>query len=579
MDSQTFPDQDFSSRRSSDPAKDPPGSASYGGAIFSCSQNFTVNGGTFTSITKNYPTVSTVASDLRIIPLCDLDLQREIRLLDRVAVAHPHPERRSVRRLYSAKIEGRRSSVTVAMYQGNEAEEELRQDIANYTAVRHPNIIQICGTVSFGNIHATIFHDELIPLEEFVALYRESHFSAVYIHASSYAEFKSATEYMDCTLKHRVEERDCTLFIRRSTGRLCVDLRQGPWVFASLGSVTIYQLPGPEWLGTPDVDATVFCSLTLTQYHTICYREFSHREYFSISISATVNLGAVIFRPVGTEVADLVASLPDVEVEVDKSGWTMENMAGSSPGLEGDLMEDGWTRFGDAVDTTISLWVGRRPPFAYWFSQAWLSEAWLSQANHTFNRLGISSNVERYGIVASIGFKVTLSATTAVPPKGYLFLCPRIHFSIGPSSSKWPDCPAYWSLDPSGAKRLSMEDAAQRGFPSVRLTTDIASRSWDARTYQGLRQFHQAKGFDPYSPYVARHLGYDLYQLSSEIDVPFSLEAADANSGSEEYPNNESGCAQTSASNDYGQCNSTEAKETLIITDCRRGLPVGGRKA
>jgi hypothetical protein len=36
-----------------------------------------------------------------------------------------------------------------------------------------------------------------------------------------------------------------------------------------------------------------------------------------------------------------------VEVEVDKSGWTMENMAGSSPGLEGDLMEDGWTRYYD----------------------------------------------------------------------------------------------------------------------------------------------------------------------------------------------------------------------------------------
>ncbi|KAF8146569.1 hypothetical protein K438DRAFT_1780770 [Mycena galopus ATCC 62051] len=317
-------------------------------------------------------------------------------------------------------------------------------------------------------------------------------------------------------------------------------LRQGPWVFALSGSVAIHRPLGPEQLGTPEVDATVFCSLTLTQYHTICYREFSHREYFSISPAATVNLGAIIFRPVGTEVVDLVASLPDMEVEFDQSGWTMENRAGISPGLEGDLMENGWTRyydhffylpyakpvhhcsFADAVDTTISLWVGRRPPFVSWFSQAWLSEAWLSQANHTFNRLGISSNVEHYGIVASIGFKVTLSATTSIPPKGYLFLCPPTQFSTGLSSSKWPDCPAYWSLDASGAECLSMENAAERGFPSVQLTTDIAARTWDACTYHGL--------------------------LRWMFHFPRVPEAVDGNSGSEEYAQhpNKSGCAQTS---------------------------------
>ncbi|KAJ6465825.1 hypothetical protein C8R45DRAFT_793954, partial [Mycena sanguinolenta] len=142
-------------------------------------------------------------------------------------------------------------------------------------------------------------------------------------------------------------------------------------------------------------------------------------------------------------------------------------------------------------------WVGRRPPLTSWFSQAWLSEAWLSQANHVFNRLGISSNFEHYGIVASIGFKVTLSATKSVPPKGYLFLCPRTQFLTGLSSSKWPDCPAYWSLDASGAECLSMKDATERGFPSIQLTTDIAARTWDACTYHGLRQFHRAKGFDP----------------------------------------------------------------------------------
>ncbi|KAJ7909745.1 hypothetical protein B0H13DRAFT_1877446 [Mycena leptocephala] len=45
------------------------------------------------------------------------------------------------------------------MYQGNGSEEEWRQDIANYMTVRHPNIIQMCGTASSGDIHATLFPD------------------------------------------------------------------------------------------------------------------------------------------------------------------------------------------------------------------------------------------------------------------------------------------------------------------------------------------------------------------------------------------------------------------------------------
>jgi hypothetical protein len=68
----------------------------------------------------------------------------------------------------------------------------------NYT-FSHPNIVQIFGTAKLGKIHATILHDgatfcqkqipelifnsELIPLKDFLAQYRDSHFSTVYIYA------------------------------------------------------------------------------------------------------------------------------------------------------------------------------------------------------------------------------------------------------------------------------------------------------------------------------------------------------------------------------------------------------------
>jgi hypothetical protein len=115
-----------------------------------------------------------------------------------------------------------------------------------------------------------------------------------------------------------------------------------------------------------------------------------------------------------------------------------------------------------------------------------------------------------------------LEETTANPLEGFLFLCPPKDFQIGPSSFKWPDCAAYWSLDPFGADPLSLEDAANLGFPSLRPCTIVFGRSWDASVYAGLRQLHQAKGFDPDTQDVARHLGQPLYGLSGEITVPFA---------------------------------------------------------
>ncbi|KAJ7893558.1 hypothetical protein B0H13DRAFT_2037448 [Mycena leptocephala] len=69
-----------------------------------------------------------------------------------------------------------------------------------------------------------------------------------------------------------------------------------------------------------------------------------------------------------------------------------------------------------------------------------------------------------------------------------------------------------------------MEDAADLGFPAIRLSTEIWGRSWDDSVYAGLRQFHEAKGFDPDSPNVVRYLGCPLYRLEDETDAPSAHE-------------------------------------------------------
>jgi hypothetical protein len=54
-----------------------------------------------------------------MIPLGDLDLRNEIQLDSGSNTVY----RRSVRRLYSARVFGEKSKMTVALYQGDDAEE------------------------------------------------------------------------------------------------------------------------------------------------------------------------------------------------------------------------------------------------------------------------------------------------------------------------------------------------------------------------------------------------------------------------------------------------------------------------
>ncbi|KAJ7755118.1 hypothetical protein B0H16DRAFT_730255 [Mycena metata] len=149
-------------------------------------------------------------------------------------------------------------------------------------------------------------------------------------------------------------------------------------------------------------------------------------------------------------------------------------------------------------------------------------EVWLSQASHVFGRLQITSNLEDYVRIEDVSFTLAIGDARGVPPTGFLFLCPPKDFQTGPTSFRWPNRPAYWSLDSEGIKALSTEEATRLGFPPFQLTTEIRGRSWDDSVYAGLCKFHQAKGFDPDSQDVARNLGHPLYELSHDVNPPFA---------------------------------------------------------
>ncbi|KAJ7791112.1 hypothetical protein B0H14DRAFT_2471115 [Mycena olivaceomarginata] len=69
-------------------------------------------------------------------------------------------------------------------------------------------------------------------------------------------------------------------------------------------------------------------------------------------------------------------------------------------------------------------------------------------------------------------------------------------------------------MDPSGVARLSAEEARDCGFPDISTFQTVWAYSWDTEVHAGIRQFHEAKGFDLNSQDVAIELGYPLFQVS-----------------------------------------------------------------
>ncbi|KAJ7229296.1 hypothetical protein B0H12DRAFT_1077476 [Mycena haematopus] len=328
MDEQEHPDLESTSLATWSPE-----SALHASGMFSHSQHFTVTGGTFNNITNhNYATTPSLPSDLRMVPLGDIDLRHEIRLNNKGVVNYDH-NRGCVRRLYSAKIEGRKSTLMVAMYQGNGAEE-------------------ICGAASSGGIHATLFNDgavfgfpsdfnltfevDLIPLKQFVDSYRDSPALMVYIYACC-----DAHNYIYSAFQQELNSWQWTKWIRRSTGRLCAELGSSDLLWLDYWSETS-PLPALHALGASHMEpmdmATEF--LTVKRFHHTCLWDLRQDRQMTISNNTSVKLGA-IFSFASSNLLEASVEIASLSKPKDYS----LNSWGMSRGGESVLItNDGWTR-------------------------------------------------------------------------------------------------------------------------------------------------------------------------------------------------------------------------------------------
>ncbi|KAJ7233590.1 hypothetical protein B0H12DRAFT_1143574 [Mycena haematopus] len=508
-----------------------PGRTSYGSAMFSGSQNFTVTGQTFTNITNNYSNNAATA-DFRLISLGDIDLQDEMRVAGPLGMVRRRNGGR-VRRVYSAKVVGVKWKMTVAVYQGDGAEEEWRAQISRYLHLRHPYLCQLYGVVNTGGLHAAVFHDNLIPYQELLENYRNSHFSTVFVWICMREQFQEVDKYMSSLSGGKLDWTEYIVWIRPSTGRLCLELVPQSGYGVNLPAMIQDTELSRTSLLEPPADSEIIPSVLLEDYHGLCERFLSRPHSFLISTGVSIKLGSIRhFSSPIYESSFEIACVPDTSLY--DSSWSaihpiVEQRLCPLSQQEGTLMmENGWTR----VNFNKVKHEYRRRIYTLYPS----APAWLAQAKHILDCLDITSSFEDYGkfqvctiallprfpsaFMDRVDFRLRLVGRTDMVWPGYLFLCPLADLqSELPATFRVPDCPAYWSLHPSGARRLSTEQARDLELPDIELRMAIGGRQWHDSVYAGIRQFQEAKGFDPCSQEVALALGWPLYRISCDRDA------------------------------------------------------------
>ncbi|KAJ6464488.1 hypothetical protein C8R45DRAFT_500712 [Mycena sanguinolenta] len=253
----------------------------------------------------------------------------------------------------------------------------------------------------------------------------------------------------------------------------------------------------------------IISSLSEDYYHEICSGDpITQFQSFQVSTQHPVGLG--IFQS-DSQCGTCVRITEPLHIPNAERHWEHYGL-GRAPD---ELLPNSWTRYD--FQRTHELYLSLLVPSYE------MPKAWLAQANCIFAELKEEAHVENYVCINCVQFALKIAEKDHVP-EGYLFVCPPQDFrtSIEPHANlyQWPICPAYWSLDPSGADRLSTEDARILGFPAIHIATTMRGASWDGSIYEGLRRFHEGKGFNPDSEEVARRLGYPLYEVLSDR-VPF----------------------------------------------------------
>ncbi|KAJ7907223.1 hypothetical protein B0H13DRAFT_699074 [Mycena leptocephala] len=154
--------------------------------------------------------------------------------------------------------------------------------------------------------------------------------------------------------------------------------------------------------------------------------------------------------------------------------------------------------------------------------------SWLSQANMCIGKSILPNRCKRYryGVVEMLSCVLVMDAkfqhvirSEGTLAQAHIFLCPisvrheglRIGLEF-PESDYF-----YWSLDSAGNSRMTLAECDYIGLPRLEFMFLPTAKFWHEYHYNAVREFSEARGFNPHSSEVARLLGLPLVEIESEI--------------------------------------------------------------
>ncbi|KAJ7882655.1 hypothetical protein B0H13DRAFT_2278283, partial [Mycena leptocephala] len=211
-------------------------------ALDNC-RDFTIQGGTFNVST----TVEQSLGDFRIVKLGDLNLLDEIDKHNVVERRPVHHRRTGAvvrhikvvvgtRRIYRARIFGSQDPMTAIVYNDPQFEQRM-VEAHRGQQFRHPHLAQFFGLGCSASVNALIYHD----VEK---LHAGSTLASYYFRSETTQYFYAAGSYWKEITGGRFYDLPGTAWIRRSTGKLCMDVGSG---YESCRAIAISMGPWPRF--------------------------------------------------------------------------------------------------------------------------------------------------------------------------------------------------------------------------------------------------------------------------------------------------------------------------------------------
>ncbi|KAJ7336163.1 hypothetical protein DFH08DRAFT_939242 [Mycena albidolilacea] len=505
------------------------------------------------TLTNNLVGVQEPKSDFSFVRFGDVNLLDEI---DKCTVIECHRigRRQTVkavvtRRIYRAQISGCQGPMTVVAYD-NSKSEQIRAKVQEARRHRHPFLAQLFGFTCSVGVNALIYHDEMMTISQIETMHPQSALASFYIKHEMGRHIEAAQLYWEETTGKDANNLPGTIWIRLSTGKLCLDIGDGVEFVWSIRAGLKYTPAGlPSFkLTENELHIKLLHVLKPNEFHAM----FAHPWRQNIKYNLSSSIESLSFPSIWIPSERVAFKSPQTLMipfpnhlitsnDIRLWSWTCSR-------FYVEVMPTGWTRFeyqhshkgSDWLSMSVRMHRDKENNVIKW---------WLSQRNYVHKHLQnvLAANVPLH-LITGIHFRCILDPqldsftfqgtfmTDAPSKKVYLFLFPpqveildgQLTFTNPPDAEKY-----YWAFDPAGLDQLTHKAAEDIGLPTPEFSIQLSGPVLGEFTDAAICEFHSAKGFNPGSQDAAIKMGYplvdvkDINKIARELTGECSMDCQD----------------------------------------------------